>query len=194
MPIRITKVGRQRSLAGLAKALFDTKGSAELQERAEAALLRANPQLAAEGGLKAGATVIVPTVRDLRAKEEPAAVEPPPPPPPSGARGGRDSEEAEPVLALARQRAESLAELGGRSIEAALAVARRSLRELKSEETAAALLAARPDLRDRLETVRGEADKEVKRIAEAGRTLRQVTARALDDLAALGDALKPPSA
>jgi phage tail protein X len=175
MPIRITKIGRQRTVAGLAKALFDTKGSAALQERAEEALLRANPRLAEEGGIKPGSSVIVPEVRDLGAKE--------------AAADGKDESEA--AIGLARGRAQALADLGGRSLEAALGGAKRAARELKSEATATALLAVRPDFRARLEAARGEADKEVKRIADAGKELRKVTALALDDLAALGDAVKP---
>jgi hypothetical protein len=196
-PIRIAQVGRQRSVAGLAKALFDTKGSAALQERAEAALLRANPQLAAEGGIRSGATIIVPAVRDVPPRtEEPAAASQPSPrgraapaAPAASAGGGEPSRE--PAIAAARERATALAELGARSIEAALGAAKRSARDLKSEETAAALLAVRPDMKERLEAVRGEADKEVKRIAEAGKRLRNVTARALEDLAALGEPMKP---
>ncbi|HYJ81690.1 MAG TPA: hypothetical protein VEW26_02470 [Allosphingosinicella sp.] len=193
MPIRITKVGRQRTVSGLAKALFETKGSAALQERAEAALLKANPQLATEGGLKAGATVIVPSVRDVAPKAEApaAAATPSPPTPGSAAPAGAGAQSREPAIAAARERATALAELGGRSIEAALGAAKRSVRELRSEEVAAAVIAARPDMRDRLEAVRGEADKEVKRITEAGKQLRKVTALALADLAALGEPMKP---
>ena len=192
MPIRIATVGRQRSVAGLAKALFDTRGSAALQERAEAALLRANPQLATEGGLKSGATVIVPPVRDLSPREVPEAAPSPPPAVPAAPAGARP-QSREPAIALARERAAALAELGGRAIEEALGAAKRSARDLKSEEVAAALLQVRPDMRDRLEAVRGEADKEVKRIAEAGKQLRKVTARAIEDLATLGEPMKPDS-
>ncbi|HVQ07047.1 MAG TPA: hypothetical protein VMS43_01295 [Allosphingosinicella sp.] len=187
MPVRITKIGRQRTVAGLAKALFDTKGSAALQGRAEAALLRANPELAKEGGIKAGMTLIVPRVRDLAAKNEEGG--PPTPPAPAPTDGGKDSPAT--AIGLARGRTQALAELGGRALDAALSSAKRSAKELKSEATATALLAARPDFAERLEAARGQADQEVKRIAEAGKQLRKVTALALDDLAALGDAIKP---
>lgn len=188
MPIRITKIGRQRTIAGLAKALFDTKGSAALQERAEAALLRANPQLAQEGGIKAGLSIIVPKVRELSANEDAAPATPSPPP--SSAAAGVEAE-VESSIGLARSRVQALADLGGRSLAAALDSAKRAAKELKSEETATALLAAHPDFGERLEAVRGEADKEVKRITESGKQLRDITAQVLADLAALGDPPKP---
>lgn len=192
MPIRITTIGRQRTVAGLAKALFDTKGSAALQERAEAALLRANPQLAQEGGIKAGLSIIVPAVRDLIPKGEDTPAAPSPPPPGATAAPAARAGEPPPdsAIGLAASRVRALADLGGQSLEAALADAKLAVKELKSEETATALRAAHPDFGERLEAVRGEADKEVKRITESGKQLREITAQVLADLAAMGD---PPT-
>lgn len=68
MPLKLATIGQQRSLSSLAKSLFDLEASPELRERAQAALVKANPHLAERGGLVAGATVVVPDVAGLALK------------------------------------------------------------------------------------------------------------------------------
>lgn len=65
MPRTVASIGREKTLATLARNLFLVDGpfSVNLQKRAEHALLAANPRLAK--GLEPGATVIVPAVPGL---------------------------------------------------------------------------------------------------------------------------------
>jgi hypothetical protein len=69
----VASVGREKTLATLARNLFVAEGpnAAELQRRAESALLAANPGLAQ--GLTPGAAVVVPTVPGLRPSARAAA-------------------------------------------------------------------------------------------------------------------------
>ena len=68
MPTRITKLGRERSIATLARKIFEIEGptGSAAQLRAEAALLAANPSLATPDGFRPGAAVIVPNVAGLQ--------------------------------------------------------------------------------------------------------------------------------
>lgn len=69
MPLtRIHTLGRERSIATLARKVFDIQdasGAKDLQRRAEAALIAANPSLATPEGFKAGDRIIVPVVHGL---------------------------------------------------------------------------------------------------------------------------------
>jgi hypothetical protein len=75
MPISIVTLGRERSVATLAKRAYrlDEKASPQLLERAQAALLAANPSLSAAGGFKAGKHVLVPEISGLSHGEETSA-------------------------------------------------------------------------------------------------------------------------
>lgn len=68
MPTNIATLGRERTIATLARRLYkiEGRGSAELQRRAEAALLAANPRLSSAEGFRAGSHVVVPTVSGLK--------------------------------------------------------------------------------------------------------------------------------
>lgn len=66
MPFKIGTVERQRTLKTLARNLYELDDTPELQARAEAALLKANPGLGLEGGLKRGTPVVVPPLRDRK--------------------------------------------------------------------------------------------------------------------------------
>lgn len=70
MPTRIVTLGREKRLATLARKIFSIEGpnSAELQLRIEAALLRANPQLARKEAFQSGATIVVPQLPGLLPK------------------------------------------------------------------------------------------------------------------------------
>jgi len=67
MPTRIAILGREKSIATLARKIYriEGEGAAELQGRAEAALLAANPRLASRSGFRSGAAIVVPSVRGL---------------------------------------------------------------------------------------------------------------------------------
>lgn len=68
MPTSIARIGTERNLASLARNLFVIEGEnrAEMQRRAERALLRANPQLTRPEAFVEGALIIVPNVTGLR--------------------------------------------------------------------------------------------------------------------------------
>jgi hypothetical protein len=72
MPTRIATLGRERTVATLARRLYTIEGEdkAELQRRAEAALLRANPRLASGEGFRSGGRVVVPAVIGLKRTDE----------------------------------------------------------------------------------------------------------------------------
>jgi hypothetical protein len=92
MAVRIATIGRQKSVATLAKALFDTKGSPEAQAQAEEVLLRANPGIAVAGAIKPGMRIVVPTGPALAAKPSADEID----------------ADAEPLVSVARAQAEAL--------------------------------------------------------------------------------------
>lgn len=77
MPTRIANLGRERTVATLARRLYhiEGEGKAELQRRAEAALLAANPRLASAEGFRSGGKVVVPAVGGLTMTKETAAAD-----------------------------------------------------------------------------------------------------------------------
>jgi hypothetical protein len=77
MPTRIATLGRERTVATLARRLYqiEGEGKAELQRRAEAALLAANPRLATAEGFRSGGRVVVPAVAGLTLSKEAAAAD-----------------------------------------------------------------------------------------------------------------------
>lgn len=68
MPIAIAILGRERTIATLARKVFqlDASTGSALQRRAEAALLSANPRLATADGFRSGASIVVPSVEGLQ--------------------------------------------------------------------------------------------------------------------------------
>ena len=68
MPLQIASLGRERTIATLARKVYNITGrnSARLQRQAEAALLRANPQLKTTEGFASGAAVLVPNIEGLQ--------------------------------------------------------------------------------------------------------------------------------
>jgi len=159
MPVSLSSIGRQRTIAGLAKAVFGVKGDPELQKRGEEALLRANPGLAGEGGLKAGTPIIVPDLRDPRTISP--SGETAPPAEPTGTAGA----------------AAEIADLAGARLDAALKEAGVNAKLLKTKAVADAIAAARPDLKDKLPAIAAEVDQEVKRAEEAAAKLRAALGR-----------------
>jgi hypothetical protein len=71
MPTRIAKLGRERTVATLARRVYqiEGRGDPEVMRRAEAKLLAANPRLATAEGFSSGASIVVPFVRGLRRAE-----------------------------------------------------------------------------------------------------------------------------
>lgn len=67
MPTTIATLGRERTVATLARRLYriEGRGSTDLQRRAEAALIAANPRLASAEGFRSGDRVVVPAVSGL---------------------------------------------------------------------------------------------------------------------------------
>ncbi len=66
MAATVARIGREKSLGRLVKSVYNIKGRGAPERRrlAEAALLRANPQLAREAAFQPGAMVVVPDLRD----------------------------------------------------------------------------------------------------------------------------------
>lgn len=71
MPTRIARLGRERTLATLARRVYqiEGRGDPEVMRRAEARLLAANPRLATPEGFSSGSSIVVPPVRGLRRAE-----------------------------------------------------------------------------------------------------------------------------
>lgn len=72
MPTRIAKIGREKTIATLAKRIYAIEGSdsAIRQRQAEKALLAANPRLARREGFRSGAAINIPKVAGLDLKSE----------------------------------------------------------------------------------------------------------------------------
>ena len=154
MPVRHAVVGRHRTIGGLAKALFETGSDPDLQKRAEEALLRANPGLAAEGALVQGRPIVVPELGGARPKapDLPPREEPGPAAPPA---------------------AETLV---GR-IEAAAKEAAERVKMLKRESTLQAIAKAHPELREKLPEIVAAVERNAARAKQAAKNLREAAAR-----------------
>lgn len=72
MPTKIATLGRERTIATLARRLYkiEGRGRTDLQRRAEAALIAANPRLSRAEGFHAGRQIVVPAVSGLTHTEE----------------------------------------------------------------------------------------------------------------------------
>lgn len=160
MPVNLTNIGRERTIAGIVKTLVGAKSDAEVRERAEEALLRANPGLGAEGGLKPGAPIVVPDLRVTRRPPHEPEARPP----------GESIRILGPAL-------EALARQVGAPLDAALKDAAESAKSLKTKAMADAVGAARPDLKGKLSAITAEVEQEVKRAEEAAVKLRAAVGR-----------------
>lgn len=71
MPTTIATLGRERTVATLARRLYqlEGRGNAELQRSAEAALIAANPRLSSAEGFRNGAQIVVPAVTGLQVSD-----------------------------------------------------------------------------------------------------------------------------
>jgi hypothetical protein len=158
MPFKLATIGRQRSLATLARGLYALKDSPGMQERAEAALLRANPVLAGEAPPPAGTVLVVPEIPGLAAEAARAATPPP---------DAQPLEEFGAALEALLPRLER--ELGG------------ELRVLQSPEFARALFSRRPDLDAVLPEIVRAANEDAEAAILHGQQVREAVEHALAD-------------
>ena len=72
MPTKIATLGRERSIATLARRIYQIEGTGtnEMLRRAQAALLAKNPRLATASGFRSGDKIVVPAVAGLRMTKE----------------------------------------------------------------------------------------------------------------------------
>ena len=171
MPIRLATIGRQRTVAGIAKAVFDVSSGAAL-DQAQAALIRANPHLADEGSIRPGERIIVPAHPTLR-------------PHPATAT---DDTLSQPLLDLARERLAALDKLSGDALERVVAAAKEAAEETRSKDKIDAILKARPDLREQLGAIQEGASREAERVIASVQMLRDAVERLKSDLPGAGPA------
>lgn len=164
MPLRTLTVGRQRSLATIAKAVYDVGNDAAALERAVTALRDANPHAREDAALASGVTLMVPTVPGLRATG-------------SGTVTADDRR-----LALALERAEALKRVADSTFTRALDEAKRWQREAAAKETTDAILSARPDLKAEIPVIKDKAAERVKKIGEAAKVFASTLDEALGAL------------
>lgn len=172
MAVRIATIGRQKSVATLAKALFDTKGSPEAQARAEEALLRANPGIAVAGAIKPGTRIVVPTDPNLSSKPADDDID----------------ADTEPLVAVARANAEALEKHIAGPVTRLIAETKKGAGEIK--EIVGRLAANRPEFKELGADITKNASGEAGRMtlnADAVRTALKALAK---DLPA--DALSGP--
>jgi hypothetical protein len=164
MPIRTTTVDRQRTLASLAKALFDTGNRPEAVGRAVEALRHANPQLAENAALKSGMTLFVPKIANMKLA------------------AGKTRAADDVVVNLALERARSLAQLAGKPLDATIAAAEERARDAQSPDTVRMILRARPDLKEGIKFMQEGAAREVERVKAAATTFRAIIDAVVQDL------------
>ena len=164
MPIRTTTVNRHRTLAGLAKAVFDTGNHPETIEKTVEALRRANPQLAENAALQSGMTLFVPKVEGV------------------GPGVTRVQTGHEALADLAVERAKSLAQLAGRPLDAVMAAARERAEDTRSPATVRTILRARPDMEEHIATMQAGAAREAERIQAAVEKFRATMETLIEDL------------
>ena len=169
MTIGTASIGRQRTLAGLAKTLFDLRGSAVTQGEAEAALLRANPHLGESGGFARGDTVIVPELAGAA---------------PLAGTTLAAGDGGEPFGRIAAQFGE-LAAFATKALDAGLDAAKQSAATLQDRSFVAAAGKGRPDLLARLPEIQKAAKDDVEALAAQGALLRAALAQATADLKAV---------
>jgi hypothetical protein len=152
MKIRLETVA-VKTLAGLVKSLIGAKQPREVQERAQKELLRANPGLGKEDGVKPGIAIVVP---DLGA--------------PLAAAEGSASPATTPGQAAADV---AFAAVGSR-LGASLAAAQEEAQTLRLKRTQDALLAAHSELtRERLDAIASQAEAEASQTAAVVMQFRQ---------------------
>ncbi|MGF6227943.1 hypothetical protein QFZ27_001898 [Inquilinus ginsengisoli] len=171
MPIRIATVRKQKTLAGLAKSLYAVGRSAERQQQAEDALLRANPHLAGDRPPPAGATLVVPEVRGL-AFEEGAS-----PQPKDVIVSGLGTADALARFARVAEKLVDLAKEAGKS----------DLAELKSRDFTSGLARQRPELAVQLPQIIEAAKQDAETLVRRSEQLLEALRRAVQDRKRVAD-------
>lgn len=164
MPIRIATVGRQKSVATLAKALFETKGSPEAQARAEEALLRANPGISSEGAIKPGVRVVVPSGPEHAPK----------------ALANDIDGDAEPLVAVARANAEALEKLAAGPVARLIEVTKKDAGDVKG--VVGRLSAFRPEIKELGAQIIKDAAAEAGRMSQGADAVRAAIKELANDL------------
>lgn len=159
MPVKLSNIGRQKSVAALARAVFGELGKADLPQ-AEEALVRANPDLLKEDGLRPGTPIIVPELPGPREA------------------GPREGFQLPPeALRLVAAAAGAFASQAGAPLDAMLKESADQAKLLKKADVADAIAARRPDLRAQLPQAAAQAEEEVKKTKEAVVKLRAAIAQ-----------------
>jgi len=172
MPTTVATLGRERTLSTLARRVYqiEGRGSAELQRRAEAALLRANPRLSSAEGFRAGDKIVVPAVPGLeRSRDEISA-----------APVDRNGLNAETALRL-----EALGSRIQDRFRLAADERRRALERLDDDAFVAEARQALPSSIDLLAKTRERLKREEQQDTERSDALLKGVASALDSLKAL---------
>jgi hypothetical protein len=159
MPVKLSNIGRQKSVAAIARAVFGGLGKADL-EQAEEALRRANPCLGKEDGLTPGAPIIVPELLGLE-----------------GAAPREGFSLPDEALRLVAAAAGAFTSQAGAPLDAILKDSADQAKLLKKADIVEAVAARRPDLRARLPQLAAEAEEEVKKAKEAAVKLRAAIAQ-----------------
>ncbi len=167
MALSVIKIGRQKSLATLAKAAFKLDDADAAQRaQAEAALVAANPQLAHEAGFKSGVEIVVPPVRGLDSAGSSRAAD----------KSGVSVQE------LAHERTETLSKAADAALSGEIKSAKADLKELDGEGVKK-LLGSRPDLSKQIDTIRKAAQADIKSLELTRKMVGPVFERLLSDLA-----------
>jgi hypothetical protein len=164
MPIRIATIGRQKSVATLAKALFETNGSPEALARAEEALVRANPGIAAEGAIKPGMRIFVPSGSAFGPK----------------AQADDGDGDAEPLVAVARANAAALDKLVAGSVARLIEETKKGAGEVK--EVIGRLSASRPEFKELGAQIVKDAEAEAERMSQGADAVRAAIKQLTKDL------------
>lgn len=180
MPTTIATIGRERTVARLARRLYQIKGrgSAELQARAEAALIAANPRLASAEGFRTGAHIVVPPVKGLLRTEEVSSA---------------DADDK----GLTRETTLRLQALGSRaedSFRRASEDRKQTLQRLNDREFVAKARAALPESVKHIEGARDRLNREEEQAAKLAKQFQNAVFEALEGvkvLDALGRKSKP---
>ena len=164
MPLKLATVGRHRTISALAKALYSLRDDTELQARAEAALLKANPHLADR--LAAGATVVVPDVAGLSTTEAASSLPVHP--------GPFDDIERDSVARLAK--------VAERLVGVAAEDGKAQRVRLKDPEFVAALARIHPELGQKLPEITEAVAADAKRLQLRARQLQEAVQLVQADL------------
>lgn len=174
MPTHIATLGRERSIATLARRLYQFKGrgSNEMLRRAQAALIAANPRLSKAEGFRSGDQIVVPAVAGLKLTKEVKT---------SAARGEGLATESSLRLQALSSRIED-------SFHRASKKRQETLQRLTDRQFVAQARAALPESAKHIAEARGRLGREEEEAKIVVERLRNAVSGALDGIKSL-DAL-----